>query len=297
MASNRNVAHAWANQTGRNKKGSNMFYEGPSIYSYGYHFEIARLVGGVVLFNSRRYSVSTSKHQSYTLSACNHIPHFTVPSMTDHNANAEWYLKEIDTLKVSVVRARKNAEYLASSLRGMIDTAASYAARFKPIAPKLRTAIKKLETQAKDGQLFSPREMEKIKAKIEGARKLAREQTERRKKEAEERAAKAIEKLEAWASGQSNELPGYSWDLKLPTRLRINGKRIETSRGAQITLRAAVGLWEAIRNGAHVVGMELDGFTVNAWDGNTLTVGCHNLQAQELDKLAVALNLPARIAQ
>lgn len=38
------VAHLWANEKKESARGSNLFFEGRSIYSYGYHFE----VGGIV---------------------------------------------------------------------------------------------------------------------------------------------------------------------------------------------------------------------------------------------------------
>ena len=46
-------------------KGSNMFIEGDTIFSYGYYFKIAVRVGDFYLFNSNSYSHSTGKHQSY----------------------------------------------------------------------------------------------------------------------------------------------------------------------------------------------------------------------------------------
>ena len=38
------VAHAWANQTHEAMRGCNVFFEGDTIFSYGHHFPIARIV-------------------------------------------------------------------------------------------------------------------------------------------------------------------------------------------------------------------------------------------------------------
>ena len=83
-----------------------MFFEYGIIYSYGYHFPIAKHIKkDVILFTSKGYSVSTSKHQSYTRQA---IPHgttiLTVPkidggyhfhnvelSISDHKENIKYY--------------------------------------------------------------------------------------------------------------------------------------------------------------------------------------------------------------
>lgn len=62
MKSNQEVADAWA--MGYSAKSSNMFTDGETIYSYGYHFPIATRVNGHVLFNHTYYSATTRKHQS-----------------------------------------------------------------------------------------------------------------------------------------------------------------------------------------------------------------------------------------
>ena len=50
--------------------GSRMFIEGDVIYSYGRHFPIAlRLKDNIFLVNIDKYSSSTSRHQSYVISA------------------------------------------------------------------------------------------------------------------------------------------------------------------------------------------------------------------------------------
>lgn len=63
MSSHTTIAHAWAHQSSRNNalRGYAMYYEGPSIYSWGSHFCIARIVDApdgapAVLFTTRRYS-------------------------------------------------------------------------------------------------------------------------------------------------------------------------------------------------------------------------------------------------
>jgi hypothetical protein len=58
--------------------------------------------------------------------------------------------------------------------------------------------------------------------------------------------------------------------------------------------RAARALWALIRRGERVVGLTLDNYTVNGWDGTTLTVGCHQIPATELDRVAQILGLEAR---
>lgn len=67
---NTQVAQAFADGADQGK-GSNMFIESSKIFSYGYHFPIARRLPEtyngtpVALFTTRDYSVTTSKHKSY----------------------------------------------------------------------------------------------------------------------------------------------------------------------------------------------------------------------------------------
>lgn len=55
--------------TGKNSNRS-LFIEGDTIYSYGYHFPLARRLGdGTFWVNPDKYSVTTSKQQSMVRSA------------------------------------------------------------------------------------------------------------------------------------------------------------------------------------------------------------------------------------
>lgn len=65
------VAHLWAHEQEESASGSNFFFEGTSIYSYGHHFEVGRIVKNkqgkkAYLINEDYYSATTSKHQCYT---------------------------------------------------------------------------------------------------------------------------------------------------------------------------------------------------------------------------------------
>lgn len=70
----REIIHIWANQSKPAGKCGNVFFEGGTIYSYGYHFpmaHLARLDDGtrVALVNPDRASVTTSKQQGYVRQA------------------------------------------------------------------------------------------------------------------------------------------------------------------------------------------------------------------------------------
>lgn len=73
---NHTVAKNWRQQTGKGHTGSNMYYVGKTIYSYGSHFPMAYITGltygekAIILQNADGYSVSTSKHLGYMRSQC-----------------------------------------------------------------------------------------------------------------------------------------------------------------------------------------------------------------------------------
>lgn len=68
------VAHLWANEKQESANGSNFYFEGESIYSYGRHFEVGRIVRNkrgekAYLINDTYYSSTTSRHQYYVREA------------------------------------------------------------------------------------------------------------------------------------------------------------------------------------------------------------------------------------
>jgi hypothetical protein len=71
MTSHEDVAQAWSE--GKSAKGSRMYSNGRTIFSYGSHFPVAHRIKDTVLFNTDKYSSSTSKHQSKVKWHCNKI--------------------------------------------------------------------------------------------------------------------------------------------------------------------------------------------------------------------------------
>lgn len=46
-------------------RGSNLFFGNGTIYSYGTHFPMAKIIGNTIVMHKEKYSRSTSQHQSY----------------------------------------------------------------------------------------------------------------------------------------------------------------------------------------------------------------------------------------
>lgn len=110
---NRMIAHLWANEKKESANGSNFFFEGESIYSYGYHFEAGRIVRNkrgekTYLINSIHYSSTTSKHQYFVRSA---IPTdskiFSVGYNMSNTGNMAFVTSKLESIKDAIEKYKR----------------------------------------------------------------------------------------------------------------------------------------------------------------------------------------------
>lgn len=157
------ISHKWAHQTqtrARNPQG-NLFFEGPTIYSYRTSYPIARIYtrhaklpapeGVLVLVNSERYSVTTAGHISNVKRAAVHLPQIEVPYVeagsTNRYAAKEEHDRNLQYLAAEAARLLKeaqrvihvnNVQWRRDRARELLDNANAYMKFFgirrKPIA-------------------------------------------------------------------------------------------------------------------------------------------------------------------
>lgn len=289
---NRQLAHVWAQQNQPEGRGSSFFFDGPSIFSYGRHFEIARFVtrkgARAVLFTTRSYSVTTSKHISYARQALRggeivfHVA--DIGSAAAGNARMD-YEHRIAAALTSAGN-RRSATLALSDIgraQALTDEANSYAAFFG----------KRWRLKPPAANLDALRE----RAAAERARKAAATRKADAKREAEYQEA-----LREWRAGERDHVP-YRHDR--PTALRLSFRAygqgyatyIQTSRGAEVPASCARMVWDAVQE-ARRVGIawvpdpmqkpRLGSFTLDAIDAaGNVTAGCHVLPYDELRALAV----------
>jgi hypothetical protein len=110
---NRAIAHLWANEKKESANGNNFFFEGESIYSYGYHFEAGRIVRNkrgekAYLINSIHYSSTTSKHQYFVRSA---IPTgskiFSVGYNMSNTGNMAFVTSKLESIKDAIEKYKR----------------------------------------------------------------------------------------------------------------------------------------------------------------------------------------------
>lgn len=114
------IAHLWANEKKESAHGSNFYFEGASIYSYGSHFEAGRIIRNkrgekAYLINDEYYSNTTSKHQAYVRGA---IPHgekvFNVGYDMSDKGKMSFVVKKLEIIKEhaeSYKRAKTEKHY------------------------------------------------------------------------------------------------------------------------------------------------------------------------------------------
>ena len=66
---NKDIAKAYATRAKNSASGSNFYFEGAVLYSYGPHFPVAVIRGSRAFFNSDGYSPTTGRHKSLARSA------------------------------------------------------------------------------------------------------------------------------------------------------------------------------------------------------------------------------------
>ena len=287
-------AHIWASQSQYEGRAGNIFFEGDTVYSYGRHFPVARFApefGDIVLFTDRGYSNSTAKHKSIIRAA--------IPS-----AYAVIYCKDPSR------PASHNLDIWArrvARLRGEFSEKKNKLGRAKlasEIFANSRAAIAYCDALKIDAPGFTCSTTDEDNSREYGAIAQRERDAKREIKQAEQNKLKALdaaERLPLWIAGDS--VPLDSFHL-LPTALRIKGEEIQTSRGARIPTSDAVKIYplldRAKRSGktleAGLHNINLGAYRFNSFDGNTLIVGCHSIAWNEIEKMAIQLNLTEKAA-
>ena len=302
MATNSQVAHAWANKTGKHCRGSNFFYDDDTIYSYGGHFPIARHMDGVVLFTTESYSNSTSKHLGHASNACNHLTRFNVADVkanskeglySGHRWNVKDYLKRIDEQYASATRAIKWGEQGLNYADSLVTELKAYAKHFKLGRTFVENHIPSAEIRQKviaRGNANKEKEQERHRVRH-------REWLEKRRAEAAVLDEANREQMERWTRWESGVRRVHTTKVYLrASEEKPDGKRIvETSHGADVPYDSAKMLYQfaSIRRksgddwqGRGLQARRVGDFSLNKINSEGITVGCHKIGWEEIDRLA-----------
>lgn len=272
--------HVWAQQTQREGRNSNrsIFFEGPSIYSYGRHFEMARFIEGVVLVNCARYSVTTSKHQSYVRRAITQYPSFDVPSMDDHSANVAYLIDQAREHCDKATRARTAGEWLMERANEYVGQTRAYLNTF--CAPVPHSHLEVWHALREERYLKSEVQATILQRTREAQ---AKERDAQRAREVKQRAQEA-EQVEKWRAGES--VGRYFSTMAL----RVKGEVVQTSRGAEVPIIEAKKLYRLLAlTPSLAIGRRVGHFTVNSVTETEIIVGCHTIPLDEIERIAPAV--------
>lgn len=306
--SNREVPHIWAQQTQESGRGSNIFFDGATIYSYGRHFPIATIEGMYVLFTLRSYSNTTAKHISRTRQAISHkeiIYCYEVPvknstsvplrkmSFHEHSINFDTWRKAIEGL-ISELGNKKNRD-----VSGRINTIQLHVDRLNKYAEffdiKIPADLQKVLKLVNDPEFVD--KAREAKAKLDKASELKLK-----------KAAKAYDQYIAlWRAGNEEgikEMPQpvkelcnyYIQQSASFTRLRFNAaqNRLETSKGIQIPVeiakRAYVQLNGCMEGECDGISIPVMNYTITETGKDYIKAGCHTIPKSDVKYIAQLLN-------
>lgn len=292
------VLHLWANQSQSEARSSNVFFEGDTVYSYGYHYKLGQIVKykgkTVALINTDGYSVTTSKHISQAMSATRHLLRVSVSKDFDiekaiklQKANIESELQShFKRLKFSKHDTGWNYEFCSE--RNSIAKHNALCESLKLSKYKVKVTPKYIRDYNAHIQARLKRDAELNTPEAIAKREAKREAAAQRKYEKE--LEKAANEIPTWRAGGPITNAVRNLD---PQLIRVKGDYVETSRGASVPLSEAKELLSKIVRATAKTGDKVGSFNLDRVNGNVVTIGCHNI---DLNEAKAVLN-PLRIVK
>jgi len=274
------VCHFWANKVQDSGKAGSIFFDKNCIFSYGYHYVIAKYVNDIngreiCLLNDSGYSVTTAKHTSLVSRS---IPYdktvFNVPDINrytiNHEKNVKYYIGKISENLQKSVKARANSEYLINGAKRWQNMLMQYAIAFNLSYPEIENF-----TEYCHNEIIVTDE---FKDNIKQAEKLRQAKILEKKKE----------NINEWLNGSSNYLTNSV--NKVFLRLSSDKENIETSKGANVPLKAGKILYNLLQLEDKVNGHNIGNYKVISNTNELLTIGCHKIERKEINRFASLMN-------
>ena len=278
--SNSELCHVYAQQEQPEGKGSNLFFEGPAIYSYGHHFLLGLFLTNdsgktLLLVNTHHYSCSTAAQQSHLRRAISHLDTLYLPWLYNELAyNVKWsqktfaekmkhqtdhltgiWMRELSDIGKKLSKARKPEIH--------IQTAQVWEAQIQEYFDFIEAPIPENLIQVLEIAHPTPAQIEAIR--------------EREKEEASRKAAKTAEQVRKWLNFETDNSGTPHPDI-----LRSSGDLVETSRGIKMTKAQAINIYHQLRDQELKPGSRiLDNYTVTSING-TVKIGCHTFDTSYL---------------
>lgn len=295
------VCHVWAQGTQESGRSGNIFFTNTTeLYSYGYHYLMAKLHTRkgrrFALVNSYVYSASTSQHLGHTRDALRDLmPYFTVSDPSDVSKAvadldkqvlqaldaalkrkffADSYWEREESEKESILAGIQSKVSKTNELRELLGRAP-----FKMPAAKYREVVEhltKLEERYNSPERAIKRAEKRAEKQAERDAWEKRWEEDRKKREAD-----SAKNLALFRAGERFEYFESEFDL-----LRIRGNRVETSRHATVPLDRAKLMLQALEDGKDLRGMRIGDFTFRGLESTednqpVVVIGCHRILLSE----------------
>lgn len=336
------VAHLWANEKQESANGSNFYFEGESIYSYGRHFEVGRIVRNkrgekAYSINDIYRSSSTSKHQCYVRDA---IPTgskvFSVGYNMSNTGNMLFVTDMLEYIKDAIEKYKKaRTELSYRDVWGAFKNMMDYIEFFdmgtsqrllKKSANEWLGTNHELSQKSDKIKREHVRELKRVFQILlnhkalevlgtvnvivdevcgEGTYSKYRERVEKhrinraREEELDKFRKDFYERLEKWKLGELNFLHSYYFiDIAdVNAWMRIKEGIIETSKRIKIGIEEARRMWQVVsllhRGGQFRHGLveDMSGnkWSINRYENDILTAGCHRIAYSEMESIAKQL--------
>jgi histidinol phosphatase-like enzyme len=237
-----------------------MFFEGSTIYSYGYHFPICKITTNqqgkeALLFTNRSYSNTTAKHISIVSSATRQYDKiFCNNPKGTHEENFKAWLNISETIAKGLINARKPEKYLLEIAYNKTQ-AEIYSKFFGIDIPENLQNVFNISNKQEYLSLYE----KQIDFEKQEAKRQLREQR-----------AKFKEQFKKWINDETDRLyTNYKYDF-----LRVKDDRIETTQAVQIPIEIAKRLYLSIKNGSLSVGDKILNYSIDKV-GQEIKIGCH----------------------
>jgi hypothetical protein len=297
---NSELSHIWANQTQSHGKGSNMFFENETIYSYGYHFKIAQYVTNkegqkCIFLNKRSYSNSTNKQQSLVFSSIpENVTFYRVVSFfndittssTAHKENLTHYINEAEKLQGLTIRANKLKMGYLNQLNNQMDIFNKYCLFFG------LNDLKQFNPVFGQGLSLSERfdkltEWVKMYEDSDELLEWCIKQTENEKKAKIKAIEKAKESIELFRQFKISSIYANIGHYLL--RYNKETDNVETSGGVKMGKNVFLSAYQRLINNQLIKGQHVGDFTYNGIEGEIVSVGCHKIPMTEIQSIVSVL--------
>jgi hypothetical protein len=284
MKTNSEIAHIWANQLEYKGQQGNLFRSGKTIYSYGYHFPIAKHVDHkTILMTTRGYSNSTAKHIILVRQAISHkdVIYCYNPE-SSHAENVEAFVRKIKIEATNLIKAKKPEKYLLE-IEYIKERLNKYLAYFDLKLSKEQAEqidIKSKEDFVQRVEAEKAKQLKADKKEIAMGKKLYPIYIDNFRKD---------KKLEFNAI-EFKAANKYYQSINSPIVFKIKDTEIESSKGVKIPIDIAKRYINRFLNGEIKPSDKILNYEVSKVKKDLIVIGCHNIFKAEIDYLNTVLN-------